>query len=99
VLCVPSKALRFTPVKETVGDKKIEDCQGKNKVWVLEGNTLKARQVQIGMSDGAHTEIINGISKGVEVITEVKITEGEIEEEGNERSPFAPGPPNKNRKK
>ena len=100
VLSVPSKALRFTPVKEAVGDKKIEDCQGKNKVWVLEGNTLKARPVQIGMSDGAHTEIINGISKGVEVITEIKITDGDMPDMGDgERSPFAPGPPDRNKKK
>ncbi|MBR5688106.1 MAG: efflux RND transporter periplasmic adaptor subunit [Prevotella sp.] len=100
VLCVPSKALRFTPVKEAVGDKKIEDCQGKNKVWVLEGNTLKARSVQIGMSDGSHTEVISGISKGVDVITELKITDGDIPEMGDgERSPFAPGPPDRNKKK
>ena len=102
VICVPSKALRFTPTKETVGDKKIEDVQGKNKVWVLEGNTLKARAVQIGMSDGIHTEIINGVTKGVEVITELKVTSDQDvaeDEGGSERSPFAPGPPNRDKKK
>ena len=42
VLCVPSKALRFTPTPETVGNMKIQDTNGKNKVWTKEGNTLKA---------------------------------------------------------
>ena len=93
VLCVPSKALRFTPTKETVGEKKIADCQGKNKVWTLDGNTLTAHSVQIGMSDGSHTEILGGISQGKSVVTEIKeVTDGEEESGDQERSPFAPGP-------
>ena len=96
VLCVPSKALRFTPTQETVGDKKIADCQGKNKVWTVDGNTLTAHSVQIGMSDGTHTEILGGISQGKAVVTEVKVATDApaAEDEGSnqERSPFAPGP-------
>lgn len=100
VLSVPSKALRYTPTVETIGKKyKIQDCNGKNKVWTLEGNVLKAHAVQIGISDGSHTEIISGISNGVQVITELKeiMPEGEDEAAQNEteRSPFAPGPPGK----
>lgn len=104
VLSVPSKALRFTPTVETIGKKyKIQDCQGKNKVWTIEGNVLKAHAVQIGISDGSRTEIISGISNGTQVITELKeiMPEGEDEaaQGGAERSPFAPGPPGKNKKK
>ena len=103
VLSVPSKALRYTPTVETIGKKyKIQDCNGKNKVWTLEGNVLKAHAVQIGISDGSHTEIISGISNGVQVITELKeiMPEGEDESAQNEteRSPFAPGPPGKKKK-
>lgn len=103
VLSVPSKALRYTPTVETIGKKyKIQDCNGKNKVWTLEGNVLKAHAVQIGISDGSHTEIISGISNGVKVITELKeiMPEGEDEAAQNEteRSPFAPGPPGKKKK-
>lgn len=103
VLSVPSKALRYTPTVETIGKKyKIQDCNGKNKVWTLEGNVLKAHAVQIGISDGYHTEIISGISNGVQVITELKeiMPEGEDEAAQNEteRSPFAPGPPGKKKK-
>ena len=104
VLSVPSKALRYTPTVETIGKKyKIQDCQGKNKVWTLEGNVIKAHAVQIGISDGSRTEIISGISNGTQVITELKEimseSEGEATQSGTERSPFAPGPPGKNNKK
>ncbi len=103
VLSVPSKALRYTPTIETIGKKyKIQDCNGKNKVWTLEGNVLKAHAVRIGISDGSHTEIISGITNGVQVITELKeiMPEGEDEAAQNEteRSPFAPGPPGKKKK-
>ena len=39
VTCATANALRFTPTKETVGNRKIVDCIGKNKVWTLEGYT------------------------------------------------------------
>ena len=102
VLSVPSKALRFTPTQETVGKMKIQDSNGKNKVWTIEGNTLKANTVQIGMSDGINTEIISGIGEGVLVVTgieEVAEAAGPAEEQQQERSPFAPGPPGRNKKK
>ncbi len=102
VLSVPSKALRFSPTAETVGKTKIVDCNGKNKVWTLEGNTLKAHAVQIGMSDGTNTEIIGGISRGVKVVTEIKEVQPEEEEMAQgeqEQSPFAPGPKRNDKKK
>lgn len=101
VLSVPSKALRFTPTQETVGKMKIQDSNGKNKVWTIEGNTLKANTVQLGMSDGINTEIISGIGEGVLVVTgieEVAEAAGPSEQQ-QERSPFAPGPPGRNKKK
>ena len=98
VLSVPSKALRFTPQKETVGKMKIVDQTGnaKNKVWSIEGNSIVAHKVNIGMTDGTNTQILNGISAGVKVVTGLNVTGGEQEEEqanaSSERSPFAPGP-------
>ncbi len=106
VLSVPSKALRYTPTKETVGKMKIVDCNGKNKVWTLEGNRIVAHSVNIGMTDGTHTEILSGITSGTQVITGLNVsTEGTEEEESadasgsSESSPFQPGPPGKNKKK
>lgn len=98
VLSVQSKALRFTPQKETVGKMKIVDQTGnaKNKVWTIEGNSIVAHKVNIGMTDGTNTQILNGISAGIKVVTGLNVTGGEQEEEqanaSSERSPFAPGP-------
>lgn len=105
VLSVPSKALRFTPQKETVGKMKIVDQTGnaKNKIWTIEGNSIVAHKVNIGMTDGTNTQILNGISAGVKVVTGLNVTGGEQDDAqanaGGERSPFAPGPPGKNKKK
>ena len=103
VLSVPSKALRFTPQKETVGKMKIVDvANAKNKVWTIEGNSIVAHKVNIGMTDGTNTQIVGGIAEGTKVVTGLKVTGGEekmpMEAQG-EKSPFAPGPPGKNKRK
>ena len=105
VLSVQSKALRFTPQKETVGKMKIVDQTGnaKNKVWTIEGKNIVAHKVNIGMTDGTNTQILNGISAGTKVITGLNVSGGEDDnataDAGGEKSPFAPGPPGKNKKK
>lgn len=100
VLSVPNKALRFTPTPEIVGNYKIINSKGKNKIWTVENKTLHAHDVQIGMSDGINTEILSGISKEITIITGIKETEDNEESADAEvRSPFAPGPPNRNKKK
>lgn len=103
VLSVPSKALRYTPAKETVGGRKIQDISNaKNKVWTLEGNTLVAHRVNIGMTDGTHTQVLSGIREGQQVITGVVVnTDDPMADDssaGGESSPFQPGPPGKNKK-
>lgn len=103
VLSVPSKALRFTPQKETVGKMKIVDvANAKNKVWTIEGNSIVAHKVNIGMTDGTNTQIVGGIAEGTKVITGLNVMGGEekmpMETQG-EKSPFAPGPPGKNKRK
>lgn len=103
VLSVPSKALRFTPQKETVGKMKIVDAaNAKNKVWTIEGNSIVAHKVNIGMTDGTNTQIVGGIAEGTKVVTGLNVTGGEEDmpmEAQGEKSPFAPGPPGKNKKK
>jgi len=101
VVSVPSKALRFTPTQETVGKRKIQDTKGKNKVWTVEGNNIVAHSVNIGMSDGTHTQIVSGIDEGKQNVVGFKTSDEEDDEAEEEkaRSPFAPGPPNRNKKK
>lgn len=103
VLSVPSKALRFTPQKETVGKMKIVDvANAKNKVWTIEGNSIVAHKVNIGMTDGTNTQIVGGIAEGTKVITGLNVMGSEekmpMEAQG-EKSPFALGPPGKNKRK
>ena len=105
VLSVPSKALRFTPQKETVGKMKIIDnnANAKNKVWTIEHNAIVSHKVNVGMTDGTNTQILSGIPAGLKVITGLSISsEAEATPQANaggESSPFAPGPPEKNKKK
>lgn len=103
VLSVPSRALRFTPQKETVGKMKIVDvANAKNKVWTIEGNSIVAHKVNIGMTDGTNTQIVGGIAEGTKVITGLNVMGGEEKmpmEAQDEKSPFAPGPPGKNKRK
>ena len=103
VLSVPSKALRYTPTKETIGARKMKDVSNaKNKVWTLEGNTLVAHKVNIGMSDGTHTQVLSGIKEGQVVITGVAMnTNDQTADDSSDESvssPFPPGPPGKNKK-
>ena len=103
VLTVPAKALRFTPTEAFVTDgQKIEDCEGANKLWTLEGNTFKAHAVTIGITNGTTTEITGGISAGTKVLTDFSLSGGGSGEEGgNEQAgnPFMPRPKNNNNKK
>ena len=103
ILCVPNKALRFTPEPPMLGDNDvINDCESEHKVWTYENHVFQAHPVTIGLSNGSKTEIISGISEGTTIVNEVMINTGTdmgITETQGERSPFMPGPPNKNKKK
>lgn len=102
VLGVSNKALRFTPTKETVGSKKIVDTNAKNKVWVDEGKTVRAIPVNVGMTDGTHTQILSGLKQGQKIIQELKVTTDDTADDQSatqESSPFAPGPHRNNKNK
>ena len=102
VITVPNKALRFTPEKQLVGNKTITDCEGAHKVWTMDANGFTAHPVKIGLSDGSHTEILEGLSEGTPIVTEtvLKGFENNADEmAGGERSPFMPGPPGGDKKK
>ena len=74
VLSVPARALRFTPEKPLIGDNDIvKDCEGEHKIWTREGNTFTAHPVQIGITNGINTEITQGASEGMVVVTEAPL--------------------------
>ncbi len=94
VMTVSSKALRFTPNPAILTeDQKIEDCEGQHKLWTKEGDTFKAHKVEVGTTNGVVTEIVSGIGKGTEVLTEFSISNGEEQEE-KQSNPFMPKPRN-----
>lgn len=101
VNAVSSKALRFNPNPTLLGEEYIiKDTEGKNKLWTLDGKTLTAHKVTTGLSNGSLTEITGGISKGTRVVSESNMNKSttNASDESKERSPFAPGPPERKKK-
>lgn len=104
VVSVPAKALRFSPSKEMMNDgEKIKDCNATNKLWIKETNILKAYPVKTGITNGIRTQILEGVKEGTAVITNAKAKGGTDEENiseqnSQERSPFSPGPPERDKK-
>lgn len=91
VLAVPSKALRFVPNELLLtDDQKVIDCEGKDKVWVREGENFKAIPVRTGTTNGIVTEIVSGLKAGTELVTEFEMEEEEVEE-ATPSNPFMPG--------
>ena len=101
VMAVPSKALRFIPTEALLEKgQTISDCEGDHKVWTLENNTFKAHKVEIGTSNGVMTEIISGIPEGTEILTDFKISGGDMPEQAQQGgNPFMPRPRNNNNNK
>ncbi len=104
VVSVPAKALRFSPSKEMMNDgEKIKDCNATNKLWIKEANILKAYPVKTGTTNGIRTQILEGVKEGTAVITNAKAKGGTeedniSEQNSQERSPFSPGPPERDKK-
>lgn len=103
VCAVPVKALRFNPNEIMLSpDEKIVNCDAKNKVWVKQGQTIRAIAVETGISDGTLTEIISGLKAGETVIIGNKsngMPNDEESEEEKSTNPFMPGPTGKNKNK
>ena len=103
VLCVPARALRFTPEAPLISaDAVVNDCPGEHKLWTREGNTFTAHAVEVGISNGISTEILGGIPEGALVVTEAVLStdmsKSEYVQASSERSPFMPGPPGSDKK-
>ena len=92
VLAVPVRALRFTP--ENYKGEVPQSC-----VWTLdEAGAPKPVAVKTGVTDGVHTEILEGLSEGDKVITGIMMgTEkpAGAPEQGGSNNPFMPRRPNR----
>ena len=97
-LTVPEAALQFKPNEALLTEgQSIEDVQAAKKVWIKEGNVLKAVAVTTGTGNGIVTEITGGLEDGAEVIIEQEV-EGFAQPEAGQ-SPFMPHPKNDKKKK
>ena len=103
VCAVPVKALRFNPTELMLSPgEKIVNCEAKSKVWVKQGQTIRAIAVETGISDGALTEIISGLKAGETVITGNNangMADADESDDEEDKNPFMPGPPGKNKNK
>ena len=54
--------------------------------------------MEAGTTNGSLTEIMGGMPAGSEVVSEVSVTTKSTAQAPTERSPFAPGPRNRNKK-
>ena len=109
VLLLPTKAFTFKP--RNIDDKKIpqpSDIDSGNLtlgdrqrcVWIVNDDKLIPKGVTIGASNGLKTRILDGLTENEIVATGYSIASdggGGIPE--GERSPFAPQPPGRNKKK
>ena len=101
VLAVSAKALRFNPTEAMLNEgETITPTEARTKLWVKQGNNLKARPIETGITNGTLTQVLSGVSAGTEVLADVQ-TIGGMEEEDNQGSgnPFMPRPKKKDEKK
>ena len=103
VLTVPAKALKFTPnEKMLTKGQSIQDCEGRQKVWTLEGETFRAYAVTTGLTDGITTEVKSGIKAGQKVVTDFQMGSGDADDNASDgqsgtNNPFMPKRPGSNK--
>lgn len=109
ILTLPSKALRYVPNTEILGEgmelvamPENEQVPGvKRSVWVKEGQVLREKPVVAGITNGAIVEIKDGLTEGEEVITGITVNQPAMAvNNGNEgeNSPFMPKRPGSQKK-
>ncbi len=100
VLAIPNKALHFKPSEVMLAPgETITDCEASKKVWVKDGNEIKAVPVETGVTNGILTQVKSGLTKGTKVITEAVNSVSTEEDEQGTKNPFMPQPKKKNEKK
>ncbi|MFZ5894639.1 MAG: efflux RND transporter periplasmic adaptor subunit [Myxococcota bacterium] len=65
VLRLPSSALRFQP--ESTDQDAAVTATGRS-VWLLRDKALKRAQVELGVADGTHVEVLSGVNEGDQVV-------------------------------
>lgn len=108
ILLVPSKAFSFTPASEDADSKlpqpsadasSLKFSDGQKCLWVVENNKLIPTAVTVGVTNDIKTQILSGLKEGAVVATGYSTEDPTPEKQSEEKSPFAPQPPGRNKKK
>lgn len=109
VMLLPAKAFTFEP-EESDADSKLPRPAGtaadlrlgtdQKCVWIVKDNTLVPTAVTVGAGNGIQTQIVSGLNDGAVVATGyTEMQSGKGPQSDSARSPFAPQPPGRNKKK
>lgn len=105
VLAVPLKALKFQPQLQSDDKNALEAVPlkepAKVSVWVLNGNRIEQRAVEIGMANSIYQQITAGLNQGDKVALQYNLPMATEQKGNTEENPFMPKPPgaDKNKKK
>lgn len=107
ITVVPNEALRFTPRdfpdagNLPVAETAPQPANGEKLLWIVEGERLVPKTVHTGVTNGINTQVISGVNPGETVATGYNISAAipaPGDDNGDERSPFAPQPPGRKKK-
>jgi len=98
ILTIPSDALTFAPKNASQTNTQSEN---KRTVWVVKGDTIIPKEIEIGSQSGTLTEVVSGLSEGEKVVigSNSGIIPQNIDTTTNDQndSPFMPKPPARRR--
>lgn len=96
ILLIPNKALNFHPTGKPAG---ISNDSLKT-IWMMNGQAMKPVQIKVGVTDDIHTEVLQGLHAGDEVVTDIKTLSSKkaVSSDDAGASPFMPKRPNDKRK-
>lgn len=105
VLLLPNNVFTFTPRNDedmlqsaaAPKDTGLKDSQ--KCIWVVKDGNLVPTVVTTGVSNGLKTEILSGIDNNAVVAMGYSENATNSGQQGGEKSPFAPQPPGRNKKK
>jgi len=107
-LLLPAKAFTFEPqpadgstgLHHSDEDlKQMKLAENQKCVWVVKGDRLLPTAVTVGVSNGLKTQVISGLSEGDVVAVGYGNLSQASDRDDGERSPFAPQPPGRDKKK
>lgn len=105
VLLLPNNVFTFTPrndedmLQSAAAPKDTGLKDNQKCIWVVKDGNLVPTVVTTGVSNGLKTEILSGIDSNAVVAMGYSENATNSGQQGGEKSPFAPQPPGRNKKK